>query len=89
MKKLNVVARLVVTCLCFCATLATHAYNYLFTPLDNQFDQIAARLDRLDYENRREQISAADIALLQQIAMRGNNAQLQCRAIYWLSLIHI
>lgn len=83
MKKLNVVARLVVTCLCFCATLATHAYNYLFTPLDNQFDQIAARLDRLDYENRREQISAADIALLQQIAMRGNNAQLQCRVIYW------
>ena len=83
MRKSNIAARLVVTFLCLCATVAIRGYKYNFAPINSQFDQIAARLDRLDYENRREQISAADIARLQQMATHADNAQLECRAVYW------
>ena len=59
------------------------AYNYLFKPVDRQFDEIAERLDRLDCENRREDISSVDMELLQKIAASRNDSQLKSRALYW------
>lgn len=66
-----------------CLSLCASAYDYLFKPIDRQFDKIAARLDRLDCENRRENISPADIEQLRKIAAARNDNQLESRALYW------
>lgn len=66
-----------------CLSLCASAYDYLFKPIDRQFDKIAARLDRLDCENRRENISLTDIEQLRKIADAGNDSQLKSRALYW------
>lgn len=57
------------------------AYPYHFQEINKSFDDIARKLNQLDFDNKRETVDPADIAKLQQLA--GNNKQLQARAIYW------
>lgn len=83
MKISNTAARLVLTCLFFCAALMSRSGSYLFKPVDSHFDSIASVLDRLDRENRREHINPELISRLEQIARGSHNPQLESRATYW------
>ncbi len=83
MKNLYSFARLCIVILMLFVSVGAHAYGYLFKPVDNQFDTIAAKLNSLDFDNQREVIPPAVIARLHQIAEMQQNSQLQSRAIYW------
>lgn len=75
--------RFALTAVLLCIALFANAYRYIFKPVDKQFDEIAARVDRLDYNNRREHINVAWIDSLCHITSQRGETQLQCRALYW------
>lgn len=83
MKKLYSHARLYLVILMLLVSVGASAYEYLFKPIDSQFDTIASKLNRLDFDNKREVISPSVIARLHQIAKSQHNSQLQSRALYW------
>lgn len=75
--------RFALTAVLLCIALFANAYRYIFKPVDKQFDEIAARVDRLDYDNKREHINVAWIDSMCHIASQRGDTQLQCRALYW------
>ena len=83
MKICNGAMRLILMVFLLGIVTVTKAYNYKFKPIDRQFDEIASRMDRLDYENRREHIDAAWIDNMRNIAGKSREKQLQCRVMYW------
>lgn len=64
-------------------TTDTAAQRYHFKPIDNRFDSVASKLSRLDYDNKREQITDNQLSLLDDIAAKSDDKQLKARAIYW------
>ncbi len=83
MKNLYSHVRLCLVILMLLVSVGASAYGYLFKPVDDQFDTIAARLNRLDFDNQREVIPPSVIVRLHQIAESRHNSQLQSRALYW------
>lgn len=63
--------------------LPSNAHSYIFKIVDSRFDSVARQLDRLDFENRREDIDGRKVRLLEQLAARSGNDQLKSRAAYW------
>ncbi len=62
---------------------AASTYPYLFALIEQTFDDIARQLNRLDFDNERQQVSAAQLDSLDLLARQSNNRQLQARALYW------
>lgn len=80
---MNISRRLFVALTVALLTLTAGAHTYYFKPIDKTFDSLAARLNNLDFENRRNQITPRQTARLSDIARRSGNRQLRARAIYW------
>ena len=59
------------------------AQGYHFKSIDKRFDDTARQLARLDFENKREQITDEQLRTLNKIADSLNDKQLKARAIYW------
>lgn len=57
------------------------ASEYLFTPINSAFDNIAQHLNDLDRTNRRFDANPTDLKRLYQLA--GNDPQLKARVIFW------
>ena len=62
---------------------AASEYPYLFVPIEETFDNIARQLNRLDFDNERQQVSTLQLDSLDQLARQSSNQQLQARALYW------
>lgn len=64
-------------------TLFAGEYSYHFKPIQKDFDQIAERLNKADFENVRQDINPVWLDQLDSIARLNKNKQLEARAIYW------
>lgn len=57
--------------------------KYNFMPIDKEFDSIASKLCRMDFENNRVKIEIKDLDKLYKIAEEKGNKQLKARALFW------
>jgi tetratricopeptide (TPR) repeat protein len=70
--------------LCFlCGNTSAETRQYHFKPIDKAFDDIAKRLDQIDFDNKRTIVKPQWLDSLDKIAAQRNNKQLQARALYW------
>ncbi len=58
-------------------------YAYHFKPIHKEFDQIAMRLNKADFNNERQDINPLWLDQLDSIARGEKNQQLKARAMYW------
>ena len=58
-------------------------YSYHYKPIQKDFDQIAERLNKADFDNVRQEINPVWLDQLDSIARTSKNKQLEARAIYW------
>ena len=79
-QKINTIAILL---LLFALTVSAGEYSYHFKPIQKEFDEIASRLNKADYDNVRQDINPQWLDQLDSIARVSKNKQLQARAIYW------
>lgn len=63
--------------------LTAEAHPYHFKEIDARFDNLAKRLNDIDFDNQREKVTETQLAELDRIAAHCGNKQLQARALYW------
>lgn len=64
-------------------SFSANGQKYNFMPIDKEFDSIANKLCRMDFENTRTKIERKDLDNLYRIAKNKNNKQLKARALFW------
>lgn len=82
MKSARLIQTLFVVML-FACPIKVFADTYYFKVIDKDFDDIARRLYRMDFDNERMNITAEDINRLERIAKKRGSKQLEARFLYW------
>lgn len=83
MKNLKIIRKFCFIAILSAVTMSAVAQGYHFKSIDKRFDDTARQLARLDFENKREQITDEQLRTLNKIADSLNDKQLKARAIYW------